>query len=66
MSFACSFELEGVAGTEVQIIAEGLGDDDATRFVESQFGSHNPILSVVGPTAELLEEFAQTGGGGCG
>ena len=50
--FAYGFELEGVAWTELQIIAEGLGDDDATRSIEGQLGGHNAMSRVGGPICQ--------------
>jgi len=50
--FAYGFELEGVAWTELQIIAEGLGDDDATRSIEGQLGGHNAMSRVGGPSCQ--------------
>jgi hypothetical protein len=42
--FAGSFRDEGVAGLELQFVAEGFGENDAAGLVERELGSHNAIL----------------------
>ena len=47
-AFALRFQVEGVAGSELQTVAEGLGENDATGFVEGELGEsrvcHPPSL----------------------
>ncbi len=43
-ALAFRFQMEGVAGTELQAVAKGLGQDDAAGFIEGKLGSHNGIM----------------------
>jgi len=43
-ALALRFEMEGVAGSELQAVAEGLGENNATGFIESELSRHNGII----------------------
>jgi hypothetical protein len=43
-AFAFRFQMESVAGSELQAVTKGLGQNDAAGFVESKLGSHNGIM----------------------
>jgi hypothetical protein len=48
-ALALRFEMEGVAGSELQAVTEGLGENHPTRFVESQLSRHNGIMKWNNP-----------------
>ena len=39
-ALAFRFQIEGVAGSELQAVPKGLGQNDATGFIESKLGGH--------------------------
>jgi hypothetical protein len=43
-ALAFRFQMEGVAGSELQAVTKGLGQNDAAGFVEGKLGSHNGIM----------------------
>jgi hypothetical protein len=53
-ALALGFEMEGVAGSQLQAVAEGLGENHATGFIESQLGRHNAILKWNNPFVNAI------------
>jgi hypothetical protein len=43
-ALAFRFQMEGVAGSELQAVTKGLGEDDAAGFIESELGGHDGIM----------------------
>ncbi len=43
-ALAFRFQVEGVAGSELQAVAKGLGQNDAAGFIEGDFGGHDGIM----------------------
>ena len=43
-ALALRFEMEGVAASQLKAVAEGLGENHATGFIESQLSRHDGIM----------------------
>jgi len=41
---AFRFQMEGVAGSELQAVTKGLGQNDAARFIEGKLDGHDGIM----------------------
>ncbi len=53
-ALALRFEMEGVAGSELQAFAEGLGENHATGFIESQLSRHDGIMKWNYPLVDAI------------
>ena len=43
-ALAFRFQMEGVAGSELQAVTKGLGQNDAARFIEGKLDGHDGIM----------------------
>src|SRR5215472_18893524 len=53
-ALALGFEMEGVAGSQLQAVAEGLGENHATGFIESQLNRHDGIMKWNNPFVNAI------------
>jgi len=53
-ALALGFEMEGVAGSQLQAVAEGLGENHATGLIESQLSRHDAIMKWNNPLVNAI------------
>jgi hypothetical protein len=54
--------MEGVARSQLQAFAEGLGENHATGFIESQLSRHNAIMKWNNPFVNAIWAHPGTSG----
>src|SRR6266436_7648683 len=65
-ALAFRFQVEGVAGSELQAVAKGLGQNDAAGFIEGELGGHNGIMEWEKPIVNGIWQRNVGGSGeGC-